>query len=911
VGRPVVGREAELLVVDGFLGAIRDGFAALVLEGEAGIGKTTVWQEAVRRAEEQGCRTLVCRPAEAEAKLSFAALTDLLEPVPEAAFESLPEPQRYALEAALLRAPESGAPPELRAAAAGLRSILIELAKDSPVLVAIDDAQWLDRASEDAIVFALRRLGGEPVGLVITRRADTSARIALPETDRFGLDRLSLAAVQEILKNRLGRSLPRPLLVRLYETSGGNPFFALEIARELIRSDVGPTDPLPVPPDLRRLVQQRLGRLSDSARQALLAAAALGEPTPALVAAALGEDLDAALAEAEEAEVVELAHGRIRFAHPLYAAVLYAAAPAAQRALLHRRLSEVVTGSEERAHHLALATTEPDEGVAEALEAAAAEAAVRGSPPAAVELADLASRLTPPDLPESRARRELVSAEYAFRAGDTEHAQRQTRAVLDSPEAGALRPRALELLARMLHVAGTSVEAVALCEEALAQVSAEDVALTARIHATLALVSWHDFSLAQEHARTAMTLLDSLDEPNPTVLSQALLAYTNAEFYAGRALPMEMVERALELETIAAAPDVADRMSAALGVFLKYQGDFEGARFWLESTRRAALDEGDEGSLPYAVGHLPQLELWTGNWADAERYAREHAELAEAMSQPDQRRQALFNLALVHAHQGRIDEARAEADELLGEAESTEDLWGASNALAALGFVELSLGDPTAAASFLERGLAIRERFGAGEPVRSEADYAETLVELGRVGEAESVAAKFDEGARATNRVPLLAIAARSRAQVAGARGDLDLAAAALAEALELHERATAPFDLARTLLSLGRLQRRRKQRKVARESFGRALETFEELGAPLWVEKARAELERTHLREAPSELTPSEEQMARLAASGLKNREIAERLFVSPKTVEANLARAYRKLGVRSRAELGAALNS
>ena len=145
---------------------------------------------------------------------------------------------------------------------------------------------------------------------------------------------------------------------------------------------------------------------------------------------------------------------------------------------------------------------------------------------------------------------------------------------------------------------------------------------------------------------------------------------------------------------------------------------------------------------------------------------------------------------------------------------------------------------------------------------------------------------------------PLLAIAARCRAQLAGARGDLDLAAAALDEALEFHDRATAPFDLARTLLSLGRLQRRRKQRKAARESFDRALEVFEQLGAPLWAEKAQAELERTHLREAPSELTPTEEQIARLAASGLKNREIAERMFVSPKTVEANLARVYRKLG-------------
>lgn len=908
MGGHVVGRESELSAVEGFLDSIPRGFAALVLEGEPGIGKTTVWREAIRRAEGRGYRALVCRPAQAEAKLSFAALTDLLEPVTPETLDDLPELQRHALEVALLQRPEEGAPLEPRAAAAGLRSVLVESARSSPVLVAIDDSQWLDSASAGALSFALRRLEGERVGLIATRRPDTPVRLEVPEAGLLGIDRLSQAAIHQVLKDRLGRSLPRPLLVRLYETCRGNPFFALEIAREVVRSGIRPTDPLPVPPDLRRLVRRRLGRLSAAARETLLAAAALGEPTPALVAAALGGDPAAALGEAEDAEVVEVAQGRIRFAHPLYAAALYASAPAGRRALLHRRLSEVVADAEERARHLALSTADPDETVAEALESAAAEADLRGAPATATELADLGCRLTPPELPESRARRDLALAEYAFRAGDTEHARRLTLNVLEGQAAGSLRPRALELLARLLHVAGTSTEATALCEEALAEIGERDIALRARIHATLALVSWHDFALAREHAHAAITLLDSMEDPDPAVLSQALLAHTEAEFYAGRPLPMAAVERALELERLAPSRNVADRMSAALGVFLKYQGDFEGARVWLEATRRAALDEGDEGSLPYVIGHLPQLELWTGNWADAEGYAREHAELAEGMSQPDERRQALFNLALVHAHLGRLDEARAEADELL--AEAADDAWSASNALAVLGFVELSLGDPAAAAAHLGRNLELREGVGAGEPLRAQADYAEALVELGRADEAEGVATLFYNRARETNRVPLLAIAACLRAQVAAAQGDLDLAAALLDEALALHDQVTAPFDLARTLLCLGCLQRRRKQRKAARESLGRALDLFEGLGAPLWADKARVELERTHLREAPGELTPSEEQTARLAASGLRNREIAERLFVSPKTVEANLARAYRKLGVRSRVELGAALS-
>ncbi|MGZ4382138.1 MAG: AAA family ATPase [Gaiellaceae bacterium] len=903
-----MGREAELSEVEGFLDSIQDGFAALVVEGEPGIGKTTVWQETVRRAGERGYTLLVCRPAQAEAKLSFAALTDLLEPVPSETLEALPDPQRHALEVALLRAPGQGSRPEPRAAAAALRGVLIELARVSPVLLAIDDGQWLDSASAGALGCALRGLEGVGVGALDTRRPDVPRRLELPGRV-VELERLSLAAIHEVLKRRLGRSLPRPQLVRVYETCGGNPFFALEIAREIVRSGGGPTDPLPVPSDLQRLVRGRLERLSPAAREALLVAAALGEPTRRLLADAVDEDPSAALDEAQQAEVIEVESGQIRFVHPFYSAAIYAAASREQRRRLHRRLSELVTDVEERARHLALATAEPDENVAETLESAAADADLRGASAAAAELAQLGCSLTPADRPDSRARRELALAGYLFRAGDTEHARRLTEDVLAGDAAGPLRARALELLARVLHVAGTGTEAAACCEQALAEVDARDVALKARIHATFALVSWHDFPLSLEHARAALALLDSLEDPDPGLLSQALGAYVEAEFYSGRQLPMDAVERALELERLSPAPNVADRMSAALGVFLKYEGDFEGARTWLEATHRAAVEEGDEGSLPYAIGHLPQLELWTGNWAEAERYALEHLELAEETAQPDQRRQALFNLSAVHAHMGRVEEARAEAEGMLAEAEAAGEDWGASNALAVLGFVELSLGNPAGAAERLARNLELREGMGTGEPLRSYADYAEALIELGDPDRAETPVEILDGRARKTGRVPLLAVAACSRAQLAAARGELDAAGSALDEALALHDRVTVPFDLARTLLSLGRLQRRRKQRKPARESLERALGIFERLGAPLWADKARAELERTHLREAPSELTPSEEQIARLAASGLKNREIAERLFVSPKTVEANLARAYRKLGIRSRAELGATM--
>src|SRR5207302_798422 len=255
----------------------------------------------------------------------------------------------------------------------------------------------------------------------------------------------------------------------------------------------------------------------------------------------------------------------------------------------------------------------------------------------------------------------------------------------------------------------------------------------------------------------------------------------------------------------------------------------------LEAAHRAAIEEGDESSLPYVVGHFPQLELWTGNWSEAERRALEHLELAEGTAQPDQRRQALFNRSLVHAHMGREEEARAEAEELRFAAEEAGEQWGDSNAEAVLGLLELSLGNPADAARHLARTMEIREGIGTTEPIRAYADYAEALIELGELDRAEEVINLLEERARAAHRTPLLAVAACSRGLLAAARQDLDSAVAALDDALAHHERVRVPFDLARTLLAVGQVRRRRGERKAAREALERARGIFEELGAPLW----------------------------------------------------------------------------
>jgi DNA-binding CsgD family transcriptional regulator len=374
---------------------------------------------------------------------------------------------------------------------------------------------------------------------------------------------------------------------------------------------------------------------------------------------------------------------------------------------------------------------------------------------------------------------------------------------------------------------------------------------------------------------------------------------------------MDVVERGLELERIAAPPNVGDRMSGALGVWLKLDGDLDDARHWLELTRQAALDEGDEGSLPYVLGHLSQLELWAGSWDRAEAFAIEHLELAERTGQSLERLTAIHGLAFVDAHRGRVDQARAQIEQVIPEAEKGEP-WNVYQLLSALGFAELSAGRFPEAVTALSRSWQIYEESGAGDTPPVFENYAEALVAMGDLETAERVTDIYESRARSARKANALAPALRSRALIEAARQQLDDALDTLEEALSSHERVDLPFSRARTLVVLGQVQRRRGARRAAREALEEALSVFDGLGAPLWAERARTELGRIPIRRstATDGLTPTEERVAELVAEGRTNREVAQALFVSEKTVEANLTRIYRKLGVRSRVELAARLS-
>lgn len=913
----MIGRDYERAAAERLLDAGEARLAVLVLEGEAGIGKTTVWRDAVDLARKRGGLTLTCRPAQAETTLAFASLADLLAPIDDQAFAGLPGPQRHALEAALLRAGPSAVAAQARAVAAGVITLLRGLARSQPVLIAIDDVQWLDPSSSAALAFALRRLGDERVAVLLARRVDApSEPVSLgldrefPErVERVRVGPLNLGALYHLLRSHLGAVYACPLLQRIERASGGNPLYALELARayETLDRRPGPGEPLPMG-RLVDLIAGRIGALPAATRQALLAVASLADATDTSVAAALGKDGLAALERVQRAGVIERAEGRIRFAHPLYAAAVVAAATRDERLAAHRHLAAVVDDPEERARHLALGFDDPDEEVAAALESAAERAAKRGAPDAGIEVLELAIGKTPDPIGAARRRVELV--ELTLRAGETEEAKRHIAVVLDAVPDGWLRARALEQWARISFTSGTAAEALSACDEALRQPHL-GIELQVRIRATRSIVGIErDPKEAESDALIALDLIEQLDAPDPVVHVEAIQARIGAELRLGRPLPVDLVEKGLELELIAPNPVVADRLSAAMGAYYKYAGDFSSARHWLERTHRAASDEGDEGSMPYAVSHLPQLELWSGNWPAAERWALEHLEFAERTGQASQRRQAMCNLAQVHAHLGRVDEATREAEEAVADATAAGDDWEVWTLSAVLGFTALSAGDHQAANLHLARWMAIGQKMQDAEPRRGHGDYAEALVAVGKVEEAGRIAEEYVARATAAGNAMLLPNAVRARAVVAASTQRFEDAVAAVETAMTEHRRVDVPFDRARTLLVAGQIRRRVGQRRAARDALEEARSIFERLGAPLWEDRAVDELRRIPIRRGSGNaLTEAEGRVAAMAAEGRSNREIAQTLFISVKTVEANLSRVYSKLGVRSRATLATRL--
>ena len=902
-GTVLVGRNAELERVAAFLASAREGVSGLAVTGPAGIGKTAVWQEAARRAGESGFLVLTARPTGSEVKLSFATIADLLAPVGPEALVALPTPQRRALESALLRTDVGDAALDSRAVATGLLSLLLELSSSRPLVVAVDDAQWVDAASAAALAFAVRRLDGLPLGVLVSVRVEgerpDSFEQSLP-AERLGeleIGGLGVAALHAVLKQQLGRVFPRPVLVRIVTASGGNPFYALEIGRELERTGVPvPGAPLPVPKEVRSLARARLQRLPDATLEALVAAASLSRPDVSV--------LDArALAPAEEAGIVNVgSDGVVHFSHPLVASAVYESATAARRQQVHRALAERVADPEERARHLALAATGPDEETAQALDRAAELVGSRGAVAVAAELKGLAVRLTPPGDGDALARRRQELAERLYFAGDASAARRELEPLVAALPAGERRAEILLDLGSVVWSVGDNEEGLELLDQGLAE--AESQALRARIHSRISLMA-EDCDVGLEHGEAALALLD--EQADPLLYSFALHNVARWKLYAGRGADHEAIDRGIRLQCQAAAWEV----SAVPAYWARDFDDFETARRRFEELLSAFQEQGDEARRCVALAHLAVIESMTGHLARASELAFESRDLAEQTEQETWIDIALWAQGYVAAQAGDADAAREAAGQVLSRLERNPDAILERMARDVLGITAFATADFEEADRQLSRADAIDASLHVREPAaeRFQGDHAEAVIALDDLDRAEGLVAILEARQERIPRPWLGAVSARCRALLLAARGDLDGALASARQALDRHARLEMPVERARTLLVVGQVLRRRKQRREARAAFEEALAVFEQVGASSWAARARSELARVPVRRAPADLTPTEERIAVLAATGLTNRVIAEQIFVSPKTVEANLARVYRKLAIRSRAELGRAM--
>jgi DNA-binding CsgD family transcriptional regulator len=905
----LVGREAELVVLADFAAALDDGPTALVLEGDPGIGKTALWEAGVAIARERGLTVLTCRPAEAEMHLPFTALGDIFESTDEAVTE-LPEPQQRALDAAMLRVDWDGPPIEQRAVALAVLAIIRRQAAAAPVVVAIDDVHWLDAPSAVALHFALRRLDTEPVGLLAAQRLRTDERRrsldeALPAHRRrrirvAPLDRPALGRV-------LGPTASRTL-TQVHRISGGNPFYALEVARALERREIepGPGQPFPVPQNLRELVRDRLEQLSGPARETALVVAALPQATVERVEAAAGEEADG-LGEALAAGIVEVAGNRVRFTHPLLGSVLYSEASPAERRRLHGRLAELTPDLEERAAHRAAAATGPDPETAAMLDAAAARAARRGAPGVAADLLEQALRLTRTEAASDLLRRAVAAGESHQQAGDMAAARSMFTRAVTLARPGNERARALWLLASAQDFEHELPATLSSFEAAFAEADeCGDPALVAAIEMSLAWLCHHqgDRRGVSAHGRRAMELAEQADDKTRLASTLVLLALNEGR--GGNHEAFGLLERAFELASIVDVAEAFSRPDWVRGLFLVGEGRLADARTIYLSEYQRVVDEGSDWSLTMVLESLTLVERRAGNWDEATRYAREVYDVASHASNVPVYH--AWHVALMHALRGRVEECRSTAAEGVALADAGYGGPIMYQHRAVLGFLELSLGDTRACADVLEPlSSGLTPEIGENGWFRFLADEIEARVALGELERAAWLLRRLDE------RRPTLLDQAWAEAATARCRGLL-LAAerreadavAQLGSALVQHERLNEPFELARTLLVLGRVQRRFKRRGAARESLTQAREIFASLGAPLWTAQSDDELQRIGGR-APraAGLTPTEQRVAELAASGLTNREIAAELFLSANTVQAYLKRIYRELGVRSRTEL------
>ena len=922
----VIGREEV------FAGAREHlaGGGSVLVHGPAGIGKSAVLRALAAEYAESARTVLRCSATESESHLPFLALADLFGLVADEVSDKLPAPQRTALESALTGRGESTLQRDGLALRLAVLSVLRALAAEGPVLIVADDLQWLDPASAELLGFAARRLGDMPVRMLCAVRTDTDPqgtqhdrylRASPPETLAVRVNPLTRAQVGELLARRGHTDLPRSTVRDIHRTSGGNPLFALELGRALAESPTPPSpgEQLPVPTSLRALVLNRLEMLSDEARRTLLVVSAGARPTLALLHAAGRENAEAETASAAALGLLatERETPGIRFAHPLISAALYAEATAQERRAAHAALSTAASDPIERARHLALATTGTDPEVAGRLGEAAAAARDRGAPAVAAGLGLLAARHTPPDARPSPDERHLTAAEDAVTAGDLDLAREIAREVLSSATEPSDRVRAWMIV---IDTAGHAMSEVdAAFPEALAD-AGDDPQLLALVRYQLAwraLLVEGDFTECRAEAARAAELAARAGDRRTELMALAFQAQT--ETLMGHPEAPATIKRALKEPQDPRAACHHNGAGSARFRWLIMSDQLPEARAAITTLLREARRRGMVESEVHFLRGLAETELRSGHCGQALELARESLRLARDTGIGEGASAMLTSLA--EASGGEVQRALELAREAAAHAEENGDLMYLSRALGALGHAQLVAGDAQAAVEALRRVRELERGLGITDPARGRwhGDLAEALVRIGEPVEAQDVIDVTRTHALRLGRESVLAVLDRAEALVRAARGEHAAATRQLTSVQDRLaklgyglEEARAAYALAslRTLPHAHGLGRAAGPPVPGPTTYDEASRLFRRCRALPWLRQvetaAAARPAAPPLAFAALDtLAATEHQVAALVMEGATNREIAARLFISVKTVEATLTRVYRKLGIRSRVDI------
>lgn len=898
----MLGRTAERALIDALLTGARSGRSgALVITGEPGIGKTTLIGYATENAA--GLRVLTARGYEDESEIPFAGLADLLRPVLDG-LSGLPAPQAAALRSALaLGPPVAGDRFTVCAATVG---ILAAAAQASPLLIVMDDLQWLDASSREAVLFAGRRLHADGIALLIaTRNPDDAADL---RASHVALTGLSVDDVDELCRTTLPAT-PPGAAARLHAATAGNPLGVIELSREQPDpADVGVAAPQ-VPPGSRieRALLARLAELPAGTRRALvLAAAAVGGDTGVLLLAAEATGLHLRdFAPAETQDLITIDDRRTEFRHPLLRSVVYHAATMDDRCAAHNALAAVLAdvpgdaAADSRAWHLAAATLSPDEDVATLLQQAAQRAGNRAGYVAAARAFGQAARLSRgPD----RARRLLRAARCWQLAGRND----QVLLLLDEALPLTTEPSRRALIQHMsAYVRMWRERPDGVLEFLVASAAAVEEADPGRAalmysDACIPYFMVGDIERLQAVVRRGHELAARAGGPPQLVAAVALAGGLTLAGERGAA--DELLRRChpalMEADPLVRAQDLCH---AALS-WIWLEG-FDRAGELLDRVVTAARSAGALGVLPQALGISSELHFRIGRWHDARASAAESLRLASETRQADL--YGLFFTGRLDAVQGRPDDCRRRVERTMEVAGRLGVDCMALYTGHELGLLALSQGEAGEAITHLEavRALPVAAHIRDPAVVPWVFDLVEAYIRDGRPDAAREL---LDAQQARPGGMWADAAAARCRALLAAP----EEMAEAFKIALESLGCALMPFERARTELSYGERLRRQRQRAQARKHLHDALETFTRLGAQPWADRARTELRATgttvrRSADALPRLTPQELQVALVVARGATNHEAAATLFLSQKTIEYHLSNIYRKTNIRSRTDL------